>query len=42
MESNNEIKGIDIKYDACYYFDYIINIDDLIIFYWMKNYMKIF
>ena len=29
MESNNEIKGIDIKYDACYYFDYTINIDDL-------------
>ena len=29
MESNNEIKEIDINYDTCYYFDYIFNIDDL-------------
>ena len=43
MESIDELKEI-IKNCLCLYFDDIIKIEDfnLIIFYWMKNYMKIF
>ena len=29
MEKNNELQNVDIKYHTCYYFDYIINIEDL-------------
>ena len=44
MESNEELKEINIKNRACYYFDGMIKIEDfdLIIFYWMKNYTEIF
>ena len=42
MESNIELKEIDIKNHTCYYFDDIINILILIIFYWMKKRNEIF
>ena len=29
MEKNNELQKVDIKYHTCYYFDYIIKIEDL-------------
>ena len=31
MDSNNELKEIDIKNCTCYYFDDIIKIEDLIL-----------
>ena len=44
MESNDELKEIDITSCTCYYFNDIIKIENLIliIFYWMKNHAKIF
>ena len=44
MESNNELKQLNIKNCLCFYFDNIININDLDIdeIYWMKKQMKMF
>ena len=52
MENKDELKEIDIENRVCYYFDIIkdiyiyiyiyIYILILVIFYWAKNYMKIF
>ena len=40
---NNELKKVTIKNCTCYYFNDIIKIEGLsLIFYWMKNHMKIF
>ena len=44
MKSKNKLKEIGIKNRVCYYFDDIINglKIKLIIFYYIKNYMKVF
>ena len=40
----NEFKKFRIRNRTCYYFDNMIKIEDFdsIIFYWMKNHMKLF
>ena len=44
MKSKNKLKEIGIKNRVCYYFDDIINglKIKLVIFYYIKNYMKVF
>ena len=41
MENKDKLKQVDIKNCTCYYFDDIFK-DNMVLFYYMKSYMKIF